>query len=193
VRRRITVLTLCAVAALGAGSCRHDSGLYPVGATPGATLATAAEGIPTATPRGSGGPAQARPTATPPRATATRAVPRTPDPGVGPLVVYRRSGGIAGLDDEMAVERDGAYRISRRGAVVARGHLSGGDLDRLRRTLLASDFRAIPVASLHQGADLMTYVVSYDGYAVTAMDLAVPARLAPVLTVLDDLFARYAG
>lgn len=190
--RRVTVLALCAATALAAGACGHHTGLYPMGAAPSVTLATSADGVPTAGPRAST-PATGRTTATPPRRTATRQVPRTPEPQVGPLVYYQRSGGIAGVSDEMVVERDGTYRISRRGVAVARGRLSRAELDRLRAVLAAAHFRDIPVVSRHSGADLMTYVVAYDGYAVTAMDMAVPAALQPVLEVLDDLLGRHAG
>jgi hypothetical protein len=193
VARRVGVIALCTVAAL-AGGCRHDTGLRPMGAgpAPSVTLATSADGVPAPGTRGTM-PATARPSPTPPRRTAARQAPPPQPPATGPLVQYNRMGGIAGFNDELVIQRDGTYRISRREVVVARGRLSGAELDRLRSVLEASHFSGIPAVSLRGGADLMTYVVAYQGRVVTAMDGAVPRALGPVLGVLDDLLARHAG
>lgn len=193
--RRVGVLALCTVAAL-AGGCRHDTGLRPMGAgpAPSVTLATSAEGVPAPASRATAAatvPATVQPSPTPPRRTAARTVPQ-PAPATGPLVQYNRMGGLAGFDDEMVIERDGRYRIGRRGVVLAQGRLSGSELSRLRSVLEASDFGTIPAVSLHAGNDLITYVVTYQGRVVTAMDLAIPKALAPVIGVLDDLLQRHA-
>jgi hypothetical protein len=114
----------------------------------------------------------------------------TAGPAAGALVSYRRQGGIAGLDDRLTVRPDGAYEISRRVGTPRTGRLAPADLARLRQALDGSHFADIPaVVPGSPIADGFTYDVGYGGHRVLAADGGIPAALAPVLGVLDDIMS----
>ena len=107
------------------------------------------------------------------------------------LIEYRRSGGIAGREDQVVILTDGTARLHRRG-VAADFRVAPDTLDQLRALLQRVDFRAMREEYLpaRQGADLYEYVVIYQDRRIRTMDTAVPPELQPLLQLLGGLANR---
>jgi hypothetical protein len=104
------------------------------------------------------------------------------------LIEYRRSGGIAGLDDHLVIRKSGE-------AVLTRGseryEFAVGDdtMDHLQTLFSEAEFSQLQKEYLpsRQGADQISYVVTYDGHTVKTMDGAVPSSLQPILEALNQI------
>ena len=107
------------------------------------------------------------------------------------LIEYRRSGGIAGREDQVVILTDGTARLQRRG-VAADFRVAPDTLDTLRALLQRVDFRSMREEYLpaRQGADLYEYVLIYRDRRIRTMDTAVPPELQPVLQLLSGLANR---
>ena len=109
------------------------------------------------------------------------------------LIEYRRSGGIAGREDQVVILTDGTARLHRRG-VAADFRVAPDTLDQLRALLQRVDFRAMREEYLPArqggGADLYEYVVIYQDRRIRTMDTAVPPELQPLLQLLGGLANR---
>lgn len=98
---------------------------------------------------------------------------------------------------ELLVEKDGAYALSRRAAVVLRGRLNGKDLAALKAAVRAADFEAV-MRRRFSG----TCPTAFDGqertYAFETAKgaVAIPSctynvdRALPVFKLLDELMAK---
>jgi hypothetical protein len=119
----------------------------------------------------------------------------TAPPATGPLVQYGRQGGLAGVDDRLFVQPDGAYQITRRGGVTKTGTLPAAELAHLRAVLEGSHFRDIPAVNPAptEMRDGYTYHVVYAGHEVVAADGALPDALRDVLGELNTLMERHAS
>jgi hypothetical protein len=108
------------------------------------------------------------------------------------LVDYRRSGGIAGFDDQLTVATSGECVLSRRG-VESRFSLSGEALNGLKRVLEGSGFSRLndEYRPSQPGADLFSYEVAFGGKTVKATDGAVPDPLRSVIEALDEIVAAH--
>jgi hypothetical protein len=142
----------------------------------------------------------------PPPATSTPPIPPTPSassthaPADGitlipessrqagdTLVVYRRSGGIAGARDEVVVRKDGRLtRITRFEQCDFR--LNPRQLAELRADLDRANFPTLRGPSRPTNvADAFSYVVVYQGRTVRMYDLAIPERVQPAMSRLARL------
>lgn len=112
------------------------------------------------------------------------------EPAGGPLVAYERSGGIAGVLEELRIERDGRATVT---VGPARDRatftLDEAELAELEEELEAADLGAAdappgdPVCS-----DCFEYRIAYDDFEVTLSDLDRPApSLEEVLAHLGRL------
>jgi hypothetical protein len=132
-------------------------------------------------------------TATPPApATSPQpAGPGSPTPG-GVLVEFGRQGGLAGLDDQLTVDRDGGFTLVRgRPAVRRAGRLTAGELSGLRRALDQSGFTKLPGVEPASGNDLFTYLVTFSGQRILAQDGGVAEPLKPVIDALTAIVGKY--
>lgn len=155
----------------------------------GGVLAATLVGCGSGTPAG-GSPS---PTVTPapssaatsaPSSTSTASALRTP-------VEFQRQGGIAGLDDRLVVQRDGAYTIVTRSG-TKQGRLTGAELTALAGVLESSGFGRIPASHPAGGvADGFRYRVAYDGHEVRAEDGGLPDALDPVVGALNRVLSTY--
>ena len=87
----------------------------------------------------------------------------------GPLVVYQRSGGIAGVTEKLQVERDGSVTVNT-GAVdpqQASFRLSDAELQELSAELDAADFGAVSTTGRSACADCFIESVDTGGRPVT--------------------------
>ena len=109
----------------------------------------------------------------------------------GPLIEYRRTGGIAGFDDQLIIQADGRAELKRRDSEQTLV-LSQAELQQLTAVLEQAQFDRLKAEYLpeEEGADLFDYVITYRGHTVHTQDTAVPGALEPVLAALNDLLAR---
>jgi hypothetical protein len=114
--------------------------------------------------------------------------PKATNPS-GQLVDYRRSGGIAGLEDRLTVSRSGVGVHTPRSGVPRVFRVSPGALADLEHALEAADFRSLDPSYLPTTpiADAFTYTITYLGGTVVASDEAVPTALEPVVAELNRL------
>jgi len=112
------------------------------------------------------------------------------------LIQYRRTGGIAGLDDRLTIQADGQAILTRKGGERQTITLDKTTLSSLQATLGEADF--LELESQYQPArdipDAFHYEVSYQvdngRHTVAATDSSVPEQLAPVLDKLNRIIAR---
>lgn len=140
-------------------------------------------------------PVAAPSAAIPPAQPTTRpvlAVPTTtplPPPSMPPAapVDYQRSGGFAGFDDHLTVDAQGHAVLTRR-----RGKfefdLSRDEMTQLQAALRDADLASIPPKSDKRPVpDQFSYVLSYLGHTVRTSDSALPQRLAPAISLLNNI------
>lgn len=108
------------------------------------------------------------------------------DPQTGPLVTYSRGGGVAAVDEQLRVERDGAATvIAGYGPTEPQTFQIGEDeLALLESELDAADFEAIDPGPTGC-ADCFIYEVTYDANSYSYDDVADPPQ--SVLTAVGHL------
>ena len=116
--------------------------------------------------------------------------PAEPDT-TGPLVVYERGGGVAGVFEELRIERDGKATVT-----IGRGderdsfRLPAEQLERLGAELAEADLS--DPGGPPGCADCFEYSLTYEGKTVRFDDLAEPpASLVAVLTDLRRIVADH--
>jgi hypothetical protein len=118
--------------------------------------------------------------------------PGSPGPVAGVLVEYGRQGGIAGVDERLAIQADGSYSVSRHKGDATRGALTPGELARLKQVFADARFDRVPTVNPGPAgtADGFTYFVAYGNRRVLAEDGGVPPALSPVLDALQAVMSR---
>lgn len=112
----------------------------------------------------------------------------------GILVSYQRSGGFAGLHDELVIYDDGRCQLQRRRS-EREFTLQPNQLAHLKALLQEANFFALneEYLRLRPGADLFQYSITYQAggkkHTVHTEDLAVPDALQPVLDELNQLIS----
>jgi hypothetical protein len=169
-------------------------GSQPTGgaAQPTQPAVSPAPAAPTAPPEATAG-ATAEPTSAPvPSATANpgaTAMPTTAASDV--LLVFHRSGGIAGIDETMTIYADGRLELNGN-AGKKTGQVAPDNLAELRKLLSSPEFAALEPRYQAMGADLFVYELTVPGGAkpqkVVTMDGANnPAILSQTLEELRKL------
>jgi hypothetical protein len=106
------------------------------------------------------------------------------------LLVFTRTGGLAGTNDRLVVRPDGAWTLTSKSG-TKEGKLTAAELAALKSTLDQVGLSKLPkVNDSSNVADGYTYSVSYGGNEVVAKDGAVPAALQPVINTLNSLLSR---
>jgi hypothetical protein len=107
------------------------------------------------------------------------------------LIEYRRSGGLLGLDDQLAIQADGKAVLTRKSG-RSEFALDGDTMSRLRALFEQAGFARLRKEYLppHPSADLFEYVVTYKGHTVRTMDGAIPLSLQPILDALNEIVER---
>jgi hypothetical protein len=139
------------------------------------------------------------PTPVPPSPT----LPPVPTPTVAALgsdviVAYRKSGGIAGIEETLTVHADGTLNLEGRRVSPRAAHIAPADLEPLRALLTSPDFAQLRPLYQAAGADLFVYEVTVPTTAgprtIETMDAApTPPILAQVIAELERLRGRGAG
>lgn len=104
------------------------------------------------------------------------------------LIEYNRSGGIAGLIDNLKIDTQGHGTLARR-AGKFEFDLTADELVRLQTAFRDADFAAIPEDSQRKPPvpDEFSYTVAYQGRTVKTSDTAMPEKLRPVIATLNSL------
>jgi len=104
-------------------------------------------------------------------------------------VTFRRTGGLAGVTLELAIDADGRAVLTEDGR-TSEFDVAPERLEALYEALERVDFGALtPPPGGGPGRDLFEYRITYRGQTVTARDTQVPAGLEPVLAALNDILA----
>ncbi|HRW06876.1 MAG TPA: hypothetical protein P5121_17360 [Caldilineaceae bacterium] len=107
------------------------------------------------------------------------------------LVMYQRSGGFAGLDDQLTIYADGRAELRQHEQATA-FTVTTEELSQLTALLDGIAFSSLagnyPPPS--QGADYLSYTIDYAGERISAVDTTIPEALYPLLDLLDQLIAQ---
>lgn len=113
----------------------------------------------------------------------------------GSLVNYARTGGVAGIDEGLRVEPDGAatVTIGEPSNTERSFQLADAELDRINSLLEEADFDAMPENPPPTGcADCFVYTVEYGGRTVTYDDASPPpASVGQLVTELDGIVTAH--
>lgn len=107
------------------------------------------------------------------------------------LLEYRRTGGLAALDDRLVISQEGEATLARH----EQRHtfqLSAEQRQTLQQLLQAVDFTKLAqrYPPERQGADLIEYQLTYAGRQVQMVDTTIPEALYPLLDLLDEFIAQ---
>jgi hypothetical protein len=108
----------------------------------------------------------------------------------GASIEYRRTGGVAGLDDYLTIDASGKAVLDRR-----EKHyefvVDGQTFERLQKQLDQARFSRLAAEYLPGDTccDLFEYTITYQGHTVHTMDTAVPESLRLVLNSLNEIVA----
>ena len=111
------------------------------------------------------------------------------DPDV--LVEYHRSGGFAGLDDQLAIRRNGKAILSTRDQTID-VLLTNEQLVQIEQQLEQADLSQLAgnYEATSPGADQVEYILIYEGKQVRGLDTTMPEKLYPLLDHLDAIIAH---
>lgn len=164
VRAAVALVVLLVLTGCGSAG---DGSLTGAGATP---LPTGPASSPGPSPTSSPGP--------PPTSSSG------PSVAAAPLVVFSRTGGLAGRAVTLTVQPDGAAQVFGRREVS--WTLTPGQLDGLRRALEDADLRPVPPTGAPV-LDGFSYRITYAGRSVLLRGNPVPGGAATVLARLSAL------
>jgi hypothetical protein len=101
---------------------------------------------------------------------------------------FRRTGGLAGVDDRLAIDQQGNATLTRSGQTsqLALGAETVGQLQDLLDQAGFDQLNAEYLPS-GQGADLYEYAITYRERTVRTADTAIPGALQPLIDVLNRI------
>ena len=107
-------------------------------------------------------------------------------------IEFRRSGGIAGMNDVLTIDAQGHATLVRRTGKYE-FDLSADERNRLAGALRDTGWAAIPEDSMRKPLvpDEISYVVVYQNHTVKTSDTAMPDKLRPVVVLFNELTDRY--
>ncbi|AEV86922.1 Polycystic kidney disease protein 1-like 3 [Actinoplanes sp. SE50] len=165
----------------------------------GCSTGTTAAGSPATSPVASSpvstpGSTPASPAGSP--AVTSAAVPAAPSTAVADAaafpVVITRTGGIAGVDDRVSIDADGAATVTRRGQKARHVTVPPAMMTGLRRALAAPMPRGAAVPPAGACSDGFVYQITRPAGSVTVADCGKPADPG-VTAILDVAKALLAG
>lgn len=113
------------------------------------------------------------------------------------LVSYQRTGGFAGLRDQLTIYSDGYCELQRKD-LEREFTLQPGQLAHLKELMEEANFLGLKDRYLptDTGADFFEYVVSYQSgtgkmHTVRAINSAVPDALRPILKELNQIITSH--
>jgi hypothetical protein len=120
-----------------------------------------------------------------------------PDPpqGGGPLVVYTKSGGVAGVNEHLEIDDDGAatLTVGYQPDQVQRFELGADQLEQLRGLLEEADFAGVDPGPGIGCADCFQYEIAYAGTTTAFAEIAgIPDSVGRVVTTLGEIVDSHA-
>ena len=109
------------------------------------------------------------------------------------LVIYSKTGGIAGIHERLSVEPSGVATVSQGLPAEAKTKifkLTAAELASLRRTLDAADLASLPSTPSQGCADCFLYAITYNGTTWRGDEATLPPAVRPAIQALDRLVAR---
>jgi len=98
------------------------------------------------------------------------------------LVAYRKSGGIAGVDEVLTVYSSGHLELKSRIGALKQGQVAPASLEPLQKLLASSDFANLQATYAATGADLFVYEVTVlSGSAQRTVSTMDGAKRPPIL------------
>jgi hypothetical protein len=99
---------------------------------------------------------------------------------------YARSGGIAGLSEELTIQRDGRAKVTtRRGSKAFK--LSKDERSAVADAIEHADLAHVRIDKRPPAPDAFVYVLRYGGRRLTFDDTTLPKRLERLVNELDEL------
>jgi hypothetical protein len=192
-RRTLLILFLLLLAACGSAATQAPPAA-PTGVPQATTLPPTAAPLPTGAPHATELPAPtdapAPTNAAQQPSTPAATAPATGQSQGGVLVVYHKSGGIAGVDETLTVYADGRFELTDKRGATQTGQAGQAALDDLKQLLAGPEFAALDTKYQASGADLFTYKIEVPGAGktVVTMDNApTPPVLAQAIEKLEGL------
>jgi len=105
-------------------------------------------------------------------------------------VRYHVSGGFAGFDDRLLLRPGGRARLTRRGGEPRRFRVSARDRRALARAFERARFASVRSDPDPDGADAITYRITYLGHSATTNDAVESSALDPIRRRLDRIVDR---
>lgn len=112
-----------------------------------------------------------------------------PAAAASPLVIYERTGGIAGRDDQLVISRDGRARLTTSSG-KSQCRVRARAKRRLRRNLRRINFQAEQPSPKQPIPDAFTYRLTFRGAAIEFSDGTVRKRQARALSELNRIVIR---
>ena len=132
--------------------------------------------------------------------STTEIVPQiSPRPAIDTIVIYRKSGGLAGISETMTVYSDGRVELIKRGEQTSQIQIQPAELAALKRLLSTSEFAAVQSPTMPPAADAFIYEVTVpspggkDHTVKTSDATQNPAALDKVLDELGQLRKQIQG
>jgi hypothetical protein len=115
--------------------------------------------------------------------------PGPPESG-GPLVVYTKTGGVAGVREHLEIDGDGGATLTAgyQPPEVRRFELDAAELGRIRDLLATADFAGVDPGPGIGCADCFQYEITYAGKTTAFAEIAgIPDSVGRVVTELREL------
>jgi hypothetical protein len=106
-------------------------------------------------------------------------------------IEFRRSGGIVGFNDALAIDAQGRATLTRRNAKFE-FDLNADERNRMATALRDAGFASMPQDSMRKPLvpDEISYVIVYQNHTVRTSDTAIPEKLRPVIVRFNELVDR---
>jgi hypothetical protein len=103
---------------------------------------------------------------------------------------YAKAGGIAGVVNHLTIQPDGSAKVSTRDGKRSFA-LSASERRRVKTAVAKADLRRINVRRGAPVSDAFGYSIRYRGRQLDFDSSAMPAKVADLVSALDDLVTRH--
>ena len=113
----------------------------------------------------------------------------------GPLVAYTKTGGVAGVNEHLAVKDDGSaiLEVGYQDPARQRFDLDAEGLDHLRELLAAADFAGVDPGPGIGCADCFQYEIEYEGSTTAFAEIGdIPQSVGDVVAELGRIVEAHA-
>lgn len=119
-------------------------------------------------------------------ALATPAAAQDDPPKLKGTLTYARSGGIAGVADDLTIKRDGRTRLNGRAF-----RLRKTEREAVAKLVAGVDFASVKVDPKPPVPDALSHELTYRGHTVGFDDPSTPKKLKKLRDLLGRLISKY--